>query len=504
MSIVIFGALQYARCMTAAATPIASRSPDLVIGVDQGTSGNTVLVVDRDLQVVSRASVAFPQHYPQPGWVEHDPDEIWTSVRCALRIALDGIDPTRLAAIGITNQRETTFVWDADSGESIDRAIVWQDRRTSDWCAQLKAVEDDTRTRTGLPINPYFSASKLAWLCQRHGNRQLAFGTADTHLMRRFSGQSLTDPSNASRTLLFDLASGSWNDTLRQRFGVSNVHMPRIVPSSGICARVTGVPELPDGLAIAGLVGDQQAALFGQGCFDPGQAKITYGTGSFILVNSGTHAPAIEHGMLSTVAWRIGAQTHYALEGGAFVAGALLDWLRDGLGIITHVDEWEPLARSVPDTGGVTIVPAHAGLGAPHWRPQARGLIHGLSLGTTRAHIARAALQGIAHSQCDILEAMSSSLGAPLTDLRVDGGAARNDLLMQLQADLSGLRMRRPRMLETTALGAAMLAGLGAGLWPNLDTLRRAYPLDREFVPQIDADARQHARAQWHQVVAQA
>jgi glycerol kinase len=478
--------------------------PDLVIGLDQGTSGNTVLVVDRDLQVRSRASVEFAQHYPQPGWVEHDPDEIWASVRQALRIALDGIDPARLAAIGITNQRETTFVWDADSGQALDHAIVWQDRRTSDWCASHKALEDDTRRRTGLPIDPYFSASKLAWLRQRHSGRRLAFGTADTHMLRRLSGQSLTDPGNASRTLLLDLASGAWCDTLIDRFGVAGTRLPTIVDSSGVCAHVRGVPELPDGLPIAGIAGDQQAALFGQGCFDPGQAKITYGTGSFVLVNTGTQAARSAHGMLSTIAWRIGGQTHYALEGGAFVAGALVTWLRDGLGVIAHPDELEALARSVPDSGGVTLVPAHAGLGAPHWRPEARGLIHGLTRGTTRAHLARAALEGIAHSQCDILEAMASDLQTPLTDLRVDGGAARNDLLLQLQADLSGLRLKRPRMLETTALGAAMMAGLGVGLWPNLDALRRAYPLEREFVPQMDASVQHAARAHWRSVVARA
>lgn len=487
-------------------SPAAPRTaaPDLVIGLDQGTSGNTVLVVDRDLQVRARASVEFSQHYPQPGWVEHDPDEIWASVRQALRLALDGIDPARLAAIGITNQRETTFVWDADSGHALDRAIVWQDRRTSDWCASHKALEDDTRRRTGLPIDPYFSASKLAWLRQRHSGCRLAFGTADTHMLRRLSGQALTDPGNASRTLLLDLASGAWCDTLIDRFGVAGTQFPTIVDSSGVCAHVRGVPELPDGLPIAGIAGDQQAALFGQGCFDPGQAKITYGTGSFVLSNTGTQAARSAHGMLSTIAWRIGGQTHYALEGGAFIAGALVTWLRDGLGVIAHPDELEALARSVPDSGGVTLVPAHAGLGAPHWRPEARGLIHGLTRGTTRAHLARAALEGIAHSQCDILEAMSSDLQAPLTDLRVDGGAARNDLLLQLQADLSGLRLKRPRMLETTALGAAMMAGLGVGLWPNLDALRRAYPLEREFVPQMDANAQRAARAHWRSVVARA
>jgi len=482
-----------------------ARAPDLVIGLDQGTTGNTVLVVNRDLEVVGRATIGFPQHYPQPGWVEHDADQIWHSVRMALREALEGIDPSRLAAIGLTNQRETTFAWDADSGEMVGRAIVWTDHRTSDACAAWAPLQADTRARTGLPIDPYFSATKLAWLQQRHPGRSLAFGTADTHLVRRLTGgEGLTDPSNASRTLLLDLASGEWCGTLAERFGVSGVRRPRIVPTSGVCAHVRGVPELPDGLPVAGIAGDQQAALFGQGCFDVGQAKITYGTGSFVLVNTGHQPVPSRHGLLSTIAWRIDGATHYALEGGAFVAGALVGWLRDGLGLVAHASDIEALARSVPDSGGVTIVPAHAGLGAPHWRPDARGMIHGVSLGTTAGHLARAALEGIAHSQCDILEAMAADLGAPLRELRVDGGAAANDLLMQMQADLSGLTLQRPRMLETTALGAAMLAGLGVGLWSGLDDLRRAYPLDRRFAPELPAVIADIARARWRELVTRA
>ena len=482
-----------------------ARAPDLVIGLDQGTTGNTVLVVDRELVVVGRATIEFPQHYPQPGWVEHDPDEIWASVRAALREALAGIDPARLAAIGLTNQRETTFAWDADSGAAVGRAIVWADRRTSDACAALQPLAADTRARTGLPIDPYFSATKLAWLQRQHPGRPLAFGTADTHLLRRLAGgEGLTDPGNASRTLLLDLATGAWCETLAERFDVGGVRRPRIVPSSGVCAHVRGVPELPDGLPVAGIAGDQQAALFGQGCFDTGQAKISYGTGSFVLVNTGRAPLPSRHGLLATIAWRIDDATHYALEGGAFVAGALVGWLRDGLGLIERAEDIEALARSVPDSGGVTIVPAQAGLGAPHWRPDARGMVHGLSLATTRGHLARAALEGIAHSQCDILEAMAADLGAPLRELRVDGGAAANDLLMQIQADLSGLTLQRPRMLETTALGAAMLAGLGVGLWSGLDQLRRAYPLDRRFVPALPAATVDAARARWRELVSRA
>jgi glycerol kinase len=479
-------------------------TPDLLLGLDQGTTGNTALLVDRDLAVQARATVEFPQHYPQPGWVEHAPDEIWQAMRTTLHQVLDGIDPARIAAIGITNQRETAFVWDADTGEAIDRAIVWQDRRTSAECAALKSFEADTRARTGLPIDPYFTATKLAWLRARHPGRRLAFGTPDVHMLRRLCGAALTDPGNASRTLLLDLASGDWCETLAERFGVAGLERPRIVPSSGVVAHTRGVPGLPDGIPIAGIAGDQQAALFGQGCFDLGQAKISYGTGSFVLVNTGTAPVASRHGLVSTIAWRIGDTTHYALEGGAFVAGALVGWLRDGLGIIAHASDVEHLAASVPDNGGVSVVPAHAGLGAPHWRPKARGLIHGLTRGSTRAHIARAALEGIAHSQCDILEAMAQDLGTPLTELHVDGGAAANDLLMQMQADLSGLTLQRPRMLETTALGAAMLAGLGIGIWTSLDELRRAYPLERRFVPHCTREEAAEARARWREAVARA
>jgi len=484
--------------------PTRPQEPDLLLGLDQGTTGTTALLVDRDLNVLAKATVEFPQHFPQPGWVEHDADEIWTSVRAALRAVLDGVDPRRLAALGLTNQRETTFVWDADSGELLGRAIVWQDRRTSAECAALKAHEAEVRERTGLPIDPYFSATKIAWLQRQYPERRLAFGTADTHLVRRLCGVALTDHSNASRTLLLDLQRGQWCDALAARFAVGGVERPRLVASSGLHARVRGVPELPDGLPVAGIAGDQQAALFGQGCFAAGQAKITYGTGSFVLANTGERVVASRHGLVSTVAWQIGECRSYALEGGAFVAGALVAWLRDGLGIIERAADIEALARSVPDSGGVTIVPAHAGLGAPHWRAEARGLIHGLTRGTTRAHLARAALEGIAHSQCDILEAMAADLGSPLLDLRVDGGAAANDLLMQLQADLSGLSLQRPRMLETTALGAALLAGLGVGFWADLAELQRSYPLERRFTPQMATAAAAQARAHWREVVGRA
>ncbi|MBK8724920.1 MAG: glycerol kinase [Holophagaceae bacterium] len=476
---------------------------DLILALDQGTTGTTALVLDRDLAVQGRGYAAFPQHFPEPGWVEHEPEEIWASVREALAQATASVDPARLAALGLANQRETTFAFDAHTMEPLHRAIVWQDRRTTELCHAMKAQEPAIRARTGLPLDPYFSATKLRWLKDHLPGRDLAFGTVDTFLVHRMSGEFVTDPSNASRTLLFDLDTGDWSRDLVARFGVEAVKLPRLVPSASFCARVEGVPELPHHLPVTGLAGDQQAALFGQGCFDAGQAKLTYGTGSFVLLNTGAHPRPSATGLLTTQAWEVAGQRTFALEGGAFIAGALVQWLRDGLGIIETAADIETLARSVPDSGGVVVVPAYAGLGAPHWRPEARGTILGLTRGTTKAHLARAALEGIAHSQADILEAMAADLGEPLKELRVDGGAAANDLLLQMQADLLGIPLHRPRMLETTALGAGMLAGLGVGLW-TLEDLRRAYPLDRTFQPSGDPAAVAAARVRWKESVAKA
>ena len=478
--------------------------PDLILALDQGTSGSTALVLDRELRLRGRATVEFPQHFPQAGWVEHDPDEIWASVLEAIRRALEGLDPARIAAIGITNQRETTFIWDADTGQSIGPAIVWQDHRTSDICAGMKAQEPRVRELTGLPLDPYFSATKLAWLKAQHPGRHLAFGTSDSLLIHRLSGEHLTDASNASRTQLFDIHQGKWSDELITLFGVEGIALPRVVTSVGLCARIRNIAPLPNGIPITGIAGDQQAALFGQGCFEAGQAKITYGTGSFVLMNTGTQLVASQRGLLSTVAWDLGSGMTYALEGGTYVAGALIQWLRDGLGIIRLASEVEALAASVPDSGGVTIIPALAGLGAPHWRPEARGLIAGITRGTTKAHIARAALEAIAHSQCDILEAMAVELDGPLKELRVDGGASANNLLMQMQADLSGITLLRPKMLEATALGAGMLAGLGIGWWKEPGDMQAALPLDRAFKPRISKDQAQRSRDAWSAIRDQA
>jgi glycerol kinase len=482
---------------------MAAPAKELILALDQGTTGSTALVVDRDLKAVGRGYATFPQHFPEPGWVEHAPEEIWTSVRQALAQAMEGLDPARLAAMGITNQRETTFALDAETLAPLHRAIVWQDRRTAGACAAMKDQEAAIRAATGLPLDPYFSATKLRWLKERLPGKLLAFATVDTFVIQRLSGAFVTDPSNASRTQLFDLAKGAWSADLIRRFGVEGVRLAEIVPNAGVCARVRGMAGLPDGLPIAGLAGDQQAALFGQGCFDEGQAKVTYGTGSFVLLNTGARIPRSGHGLLSTQAWEMDGRRCFALEGGAFVAGALVQWLRDGLGLIAHAADSETLARGVPDSGGVTVVPALAGLGAPHWWPEARGAILGLTRGTTAGHIARAALEGIAHSQADILEAMVEDTGSPLASLRVDGGASANDLLMQMQADLLGIPLHRPSLLDTTALGAATLAGLGVGLW-TLDELRRAYPLDRIFTPQDDASAVRASRARWKEAVAKA
>lgn len=477
---------------------------DWLIGLDQGTTGTTVLVVDRELQVLGKATAGFTQHFPEPGWVEHNPEEIWASVLQALSEATAGLDPARFAALGITNQRETTFAWDADTGEALGRAIVWQDRRTTDLCREMKPQEAEIRAATGLPLDPYFSASKLRWLRDRHPGRRVAFGTADAWLLKRLTGVHATEPGNASRTQLFDLRTGAWSKDLQARFGVVGTVLPEVRPSAGDFGTVQGVPGLPEGLPVRGIAGDQQAALFGQGCFQAGQAKLTYGTGSFVLFNTGSQAVPSGRGLLTTAAWRLGAETTFALEGGSFVAGALVQWLRDGLGLIGSAAEVETLARSVPDSGGVTVVPALAGLGAPHWRPEARGLIHGITRGTTSAHVARAALEGIAHAQADILEAMAADLGTPLTELRVDGGAAANDLLLQLQADLLGIPLLRPTLLETTALGAAMLAGLGVGLFPDRAALARTYPLDHRFEPQVSRPEVREARTRWRATVAKA
>jgi glycerol kinase len=486
-----------------------------VIAIDQGTTGSTVLVLDEQLKLRGRGYKEFRQIYPKPGWVEHDPEDIWTSVTFALQAALKDIEPSSIAAIGITNQRETSVLWDRKSGKAVHNAIVWQDRRTADRCAELKASGKEARVKelTGLTLDPYFSGTKVSWLLHnvdglaasaRDGS--LAFGTIDCYLLSRLTGGAVhaTDVTNASRTLLFDINALAWSDELCETIGVPRAMLPEVVASSGVVGTTKGVPGLPDGIPIAGLAGDQQSALFGQACYTPGDAKCTYGTGAFILMNTGDKPVASKSGLLTTVAWKIGDELRYALEGSAFIAGAAVQWLRDGLQFFSSATEIEALASSVPDSGGVIVVPAFAGLGAPHWRPEARGTISGLTRGSTRAHIARATLEGIALQNVDILRAMERDAGRELTTLKVDGGASANDLLMQFQSDVLGVQISRPDFVETTALGALFLAGLGTGVWKDQDEVRKTWREQKRFIPTTDrARVKEHI-ARWDAAVAKA
>jgi glycerol kinase len=443
-----------------------------VLALDQGTTGSTALVVDEGGRVLGRGYRELTQHFPEPGWVEHDPEEIWSSALAAGRdaVAAARVAATDLAAIGITNQRETTILWDRASGVPLHRAIVWQDRRTAPRCRELDA--DLIRERTGLVPDAYFSATKLEWLLRATGAdaRGAAFGTVDTWLVHKLTrGRShVSDPTNASRTMLYAIEAGAWDEDLLRVFGVPREVLPEVRPSSGAFgvadARWFG-REIP----IAGIAGDQQAALFGQGCVAAGSAKNTYGTGAFLLLNTGTRRARSTHGLLTTLACDARGRPAFALEGSVFIAGAAVQWLRDGLGIVAHASETEALARSVADTGGVVFVPAFVGLGAPHWEPDARGALLGVTRGTTRAHVVRAALEAMAFSTREVLEAMTADSGLALSDLRVDGGAAANDWLMQFQADALGAPVRRPDVVESTALGAAGLAGLATGIWRSVD-----------------------------------
>ncbi|HEY7372898.1 MAG TPA: glycerol kinase, partial [Polyangia bacterium] len=445
------------------------------------------------------------------------PEAIWASVMGAMGDALKGVDGKRIAAIGITNQRETTLVWDRADGRPVGNAIVWQDRRTAPMCAELKAAghEETLRARTGLVLDPYFSATKIRWMLEnvpglraRADAGRLAFGTVDSFLIWRLSGGKThaTDVSNASRTLLYDIRARRFDPELCALFGVPPSMLPEVRPSAGRLAETKDVPGLPDCIPITGVAGDQQAALYGQDCTDPGDAKCTFGTGAFLLMNVGAEPKLSTRGLLSTVAWTLdtgaGQTTAYALEGSAFIAGALVQWLRDGLGLIAKAADIEPLARSVPDSGGVVIVPALTGLGAPHWRAEARGLVTGLTRGTTKAHIARAALEAIALQNVDLVTAMQADAGIAINHLRVDGGAAANDLLMQIEADLLGVQIFRPEMVESTALGAAKLAALGVGLPPaekGGETARM-----RMFTPSMKAERREALLAGWSAAVAKA
>ncbi len=468
----------------------------MLLAIDQGTTGTTCLVLDESLRTLGRGYREIRQHFPAPGLVEHDANEIWQTVLDASADALAeaNIAAGELAAIGITNQRETTVVWDKQSGAPIGRAIVWQDRRTAARCAELPV--ELIRERTGLIPDPYFSATKLEWLLANVGAAgDLAFGTIDAWLVWKLCGEHATDVSNASRTMLLDITALEWDDELLDLFSVPRSVLPRLVPSSG----VVGEGELLGArIPVAGIAGDQQAALFGQRCFTPGQAKATYGTGAFVLVNAGSVPATPPAGVLRTVAWQLGDHDPvYALEGAVFVAGAAIQWLRDGLGLIESAAETEALARSLDGNEGVYFVPALAGLGAPHWAPDARGLITGLTGGTRREHLVRAALEGIAFQTCDVLQAMEIELDV----LRADGGAAANAFLMQLQADLARVPVEVAAEREATALGAAALAGLAVGTWPGLDSLDQVRPAATRYEPSLAAEEAERLLAEWRVAV---
>jgi glycerol kinase len=488
-----------------------------LLAIDQGTTGTTALVVSLAGETLGRATVEFPQYFPKPAWVEHEADEIWSSVAQAVTGALRAasVAGDAIAAIGITNQRETTLVWDKKTGKPIHRAIVWQDRRTADVCAALKkdGKEPRVREKTGLVIDAYFSGTKIAWILDavpgaraRAEAGELAFGTIDSYLVHRLTsgGSHVTDVTNASRTLLMNLARGEWDPELCATFRVPAAVLPKIVSSAEIVATTRGAGFLPDGLPIAGIAGDQQAALFGQACFAEGDAKCTYGTGAFVLMNIGERPLLSAHGLVTTVAWRIGTEpTVYALEGSAFVAGAAVQWLRDGLGIIRTAAEVEALAKKVSSSDGVAFVPALAGLGAPHWDPGARGILTGITRGTTAAHVARATLEGIAFQVWDLLASMQSDSKHPLRTLRVDGGAAANDLLMQFQADISNVTVERPTELESTGRGAAMLAGVGAGLC-NPSAAAKMLKLGAKLTPSMTPAEREGHTSRWKDALSRA
>jgi glycerol kinase len=488
-----------------------------VLAIDQGTTGSTALLLDQRLAVKGKANVEFRQIFPKPGWVEHDLDDIWTATLKAISAAMRkaGAKKGDVQAIGITNQRETTLLWDRRTGMPLHNAIVWQDRRTAGICNELKAQgkEPWVREKTGLVLDAYFSGTKLRWLLEnvkgareRAERGELAFGTIDSALLWKLTGGAVhaTDVTNASRTLLMDLERRAWDDELCALFGVPRAVLPEIRPSSGNFGVTRGVRGLPDGIPIAGVAGDQQAAMVGQACFAEGEAKCTYGTGAFLLMNAGPRKVTSKNGLLGTVAWQIGDEVAYALEGSAFIAGAVVQWLRDGLGLFKKSADVEKLARSVPDSGGVTFVPALAGLGAPHWRQEARGLISGIDRGVTKAHIARAALEGVAFAIYDLAQAMAQDIGKPMPMFRVDGGASANDLLMQFQADLLQIPIERPKMIETTALGAAFLAGLGTGIWAGVKELKAAWHAGKRFRPKMDSAVREAHLARWKSAVSRA
>jgi glycerol kinase len=487
---------------------------EYVLAIDQGTTGTTALLVGHDLCIHGRQTIDFKQHFPKAGWVEHNPEEIWESVRKAILYLLEktGVSAGQIQAIGITNQRETTILWDRNDGSPIANAIVWQCRRTAEICQNLKrqGLEETYHRHTGLVLDPYFAGTKLTWMLENISNAEtkaksgrLAFGTIDSFMVWRLTGGKthVTDVSNASRTLMMNIETLTWDAQLLKPLKVPQTILPEIVPCSAVYGKTSGLDFLPDGIPISGMAGDQQAALFGQACFEPGQSKCTYGTGAFILENTGQQPVFSKHGLLTTVAWQLKDKTSYALEGSAFIAGAAVQWLRDGVGLIESSGGIEELAMQVKSSDGVVFIPALTGLGAPHWRSEARGQITGLTRGTTAAHLARATLEGIALQIHDLVMAMTDDRGEPGSILKVDGGAAENNLLMQMQADLINRPVSRPKIIETTALGAAMLAGLATGFWNDLDELATGWREESCFEPKAERDWRETLLGQWREAV---
>jgi len=484
-----------------------------ILSLDQGTTSSRAIVFGQDGRALSMAQRELPQIYPAPGDVEHDPEEIWqTQLACAREaLARAGLSASQIGSLGITNQRETTLLWDKTTGTPVANAIVWQSRVSAPVCDRLKAQGHEAliRQRTGLVVDAYFSGTKVVHLLEtipglrgRAERGEILFGTVDTWLIWKLTGGRLhlTDVSNASRTLLFDIHRLDWDDEILGILNIPRSMLPRVVDSSGVAGH-TDTEMLGTPVAIAGIAGDQQAATFGQACFQPGSAKNTYGTGCFLLMNTGDKPVPSSNNLLTTVGWRIGGKTTYCLEGAVFVAGAVVQWLRDGLGIITKSEEVETLAASVPDSGGVFVVPAFTGLGAPYWDPKARGGIFGLTRGSTAAHIARAAVESMAWQSADLLGAMQADSGVNLATLKADGGASRNNALLQFQSDLLGVSVRRPRVQETTALGVAYLAGLATGTWNSLADIERNWVLDREFTPTTNSDQREKLLASWRKAV---
>jgi glycerol kinase len=487
-----------------------------ILALDQGTTSSRAVIFDRDGQVVTRLNKEFTQHYPSPGWVEHDPEDLWNSqLEMAKHVMHEGkLGASDIAAIGITNQRETTVVWDRTTGKPVYNAIVWQDRRTAGYCDTLKrdGWEDRVRQKTGLVIDAYFSATKVRWILNNvDGAREkaergdLLFGTVDSFLIWRLTGGKVhvTDYSNAARTMLFNIHDLKWDEDLMKELGVPSAMLPEVKPSSTVYGETD--PDLFGGaVKIAGVAGDQQAATFGQACYGAGMVKNTYGTGNFMLMNTGDTPRESKAGLLTTIAWGIGNKVVYALEGSIFVTGAAVQWLRDELKVIGSAAETEDLARRAPDTGGVYIVPAFAGLGAPYWDPYARGAIVGLTRGTGLPQIARATLASVAYQSRDVLEAMRSDSGLEIADIRVDGGMVVNDVLMQFQADITNIKVQRPVVQETTALGAAYLAGLAVGYWGSQEEIEQKWAMDKEFVPSMEEDEREKLYRGWKRAVERA